>query len=241
MSFESALNAPGSAAPSHASAAAPPALAQRVADLFVRPSRLFEQLRATPVWAGPVAISIAVGILAIVAFPDAVFFESMQGATTRRGDPVAITSDPSVVALWERLRLSLGVLVTTPAKMLLLAAFLTMFFGRSRGGQADFRHFFALSAHVWLISAAGALLVLPFQLAAADPGIQLSAALLVPGLPALGAIGRAVAAIDPFTVWMLVVAGFGVAALDRRRARGPLLVLLGTYAAIIAALVGLGA
>jgi hypothetical protein len=230
MSYESALHTSSPLAAPDPTDPRPLPLGRRVAAVFFRPVRLFEHLRERPEWMGPLLIAIGVGILAIVLLPDPVFVEAMQGATTRRGDPVTITSAPEVVALWERLRLSLGVAVTHPLKLLLIAGFLTLVFRTLLGGPAAFRHYLSVSAHVLLISALGALLALPLQRATVDAGTQLSLGLLFPGLAASGLPGSLLAAVNPFTVWMLVVMAVGVGVVNRRRSPlVPLLFLLGIY------------
>lgn len=202
--------------------------------VFVSPFRLFERLRARPSWIAPLVAAIAVGILVIVALPDQVFVDGMQGATTRRGVPVEITSAPEVVAHWERLRLGLGVAVTHPIKVLLLAGLCTAAFGRRDGARdVGFVHHFALAAHVLLISALGALVVLPFQVAAADPTLAASVGLVIPGLEAYGLVGRLIAAVNPFTAWMLAAAAMGVGVLERRPVALPLFVLGALYLALL--------
>jgi hypothetical protein len=213
-------------------------LSRRVGALFLHPVRLFEELRAHPSWLGPLLMAIAIGILVIVALPDSIFVESMQGATTRRGELVEITSEPAVVALWERIRLSLGVAATHPLKALMLAGFLMLVFGKLGRGVAEFRHYFAVAAHVLLISAVGALVMLPFQRAALDSGLFASLALVMPDLASYGFGGRLLAALDLFTAWMLVVAAVGVAVVNRRSPALPLAVLLGSYVLVLAIIAG---
>jgi hypothetical protein len=211
---------------------------RQMLEIFVRPTQLLERLRDRPAWSAALLTSIGLGILVIVLLPDQVFVDSMQGATTRRGQPVAITSEPSVVAMWERLRLSLGVLVTHPVKAIMLAGLVTLLFGRLLGGTSEFRQHFAATTHALLISALGALVALPLQVLHADPAWQPSLGVVLPGLASLGVAGLALAMVNPFTVWMLLVLAVGVAVMDRRSRGAPVLILLGAYAA---ALLGIAA
>jgi hypothetical protein len=209
--------------------------------VFHRPRPLFRRLREHPTWLAPMVAAIAVGILAIVALPDAVFVEGMQGATTRRGAPVDITSAPDVVARWERMRLSLGAAFTLPVKALMLSGLLLAAFSRIGGGTADLSRYFAATSHTLLIGALGALVALALQLATGDPTAATDLAAAVPGLSGLGMPGRALGLVNPFTVWMLAVLGIGVAELNRRPAAAPIALLVGGYAALLAVLAGFGA
>jgi hypothetical protein len=213
----------------------------RMLEVFVRPRSLFERLRSAPEWIAPMVAAVAVGILVIVALPDAVFVEGMQGATTRRGVPVDIVSAPETVALWERLRLSLGVAVTHPVKALILAGVLLLVFTRLAGGQAGFREYFAATSHAFLIGAAGALVALAMQLGTGDIEAAARLAEVAPGLMDAGVVLRAIGLLNPFTVWMLAVLGLGVGVLNRRPAAPAVAALLGGYAIMLLALAAFGA
>jgi hypothetical protein len=209
----------------------------RIGGVFARPRRLFEQLREDPSWLGPLLVTVIAGILAIVLLPDRVFVEAMEGARTRRGDAVLITTDPAVVAMWERIRLSLGVAVTHPLKAVMLAGMLTLLFGRLLRWPAGFWHYLSITTHAMLISALGALLVLPLQIARADPSLHPSTAWLVPGIEPATSAGRALGAVDLFTLWMVVVLAVGVAVANARRSSGvPVTVLVGIYLATVVGL-----
>jgi hypothetical protein len=91
---------------------------------------------------------------------------------------------------------------------------------------------------VLLISAVGALVMLPFQRAALDPGLFASLALVMPDLASYGFGGRLLAALDLFTAWMLAVAAVGVAVVNRRSPALPLAVLLGSYVLVLAIIAG---
>jgi hypothetical protein len=239
MTRDSALHTPAGLTGTSTSAY-PLSLAQRVVGVFLSPAKVFDHLRQRPEWVGPLLISIAVGILVIVLLPDQVLYHGLDGATARRGKELAeITSDPATVAFWERLRLSMGVLFTQPVKAWLLAGALMLGFGRLLGGAVAFWNYLSLTTHALLISALGALSVLPIQIARADASISPSVALLLPGLERFGTPGQVLAAINPFTVWMLLIMAAGVAVMNRRSPAPPAAVLVGMYLATVVAMVTL--
>jgi hypothetical protein len=234
MAHDSALSAPAGLPAADVRHNALP-LAQRVRDVFIAPVRLSEHLRDRPEWMGPLLLSVAIGVLTIILLPDQVLYDGMAGATSRRGKELAeITSDPATVALWERLRLSMGVIFTQPVKAWLVAGALMLGLGRLFGGATPFWHYLAVTTHALLISALGALCVLPLQIARMDGSVEPTLALLVPGMERFGALGQVLASINPFTVWMLAVLAIGVATLERRRSPAlPLGILLGVYGAVL--------
>lgn len=215
-------------------------LLKRIGDVFVRPRRLFEHLREEPSWLGPLVVTVFAGILAIVLLPDQVFVEAMEGARTRRGEAVTITSEPAVVALWERIRLSLGVAVTHPLKATMLAGALTLLFGRLLKWPAGFWHYLSITTHALLISALGALIMVPLQIAHRDPSLHASPALLAPNLEPVSIAGRILAGVDVFTLWMVAVLAIGVAIANTRRSSGvPVTVLVGMYLVTVVTLAAL--
>jgi hypothetical protein len=218
---------------SPAAGAAP--LVARAGSVFSAPSRLFRSFGDDAPWAGALVLSVAVGILVIVLLPDSVFFEAMQGSTTRRGVPVEITSTPQVVARFERIRLSMGVVASQPLLAIMLAGAASLVARRLAGWSAGFRQYFAVTTHALLISAAGALLALAVQTATGDWSWQPTLSALVP----LGTepAGRLLGSINPFTVWMLAVLGSGIAAVNHRNhGRWPAAILIAAYLALLAAL-----
>lgn len=209
-------------------------LGRRVIATFVSPSALFASFRHHAPWLGPLLISIAVGILVIVLLPDETFTVGMEHAVTRRGAPVEIISDTATIATWERIRLAFGVVVTQPVIAGVIAGLLTLIFSTLLRGEARFLHYLAVTTHGFLISALGALVVLPLQLTRDDPELRLSPTLLIPGIAEAGIAGRFLDGINLFSVWMLVVMALGVAAVNRRRSAAlPLTIVLGLYLALV--------
>jgi hypothetical protein len=180
---------------------------------------------------GPLVISILVGVMVIVALPDRVLFEGMQGATTRRGVPVEITSSHAIVALFERVRLSMGVVAAQPMLAAMLAGVLTLGFSKLMRWPAEFRQYLAVTTHAFLISALGAVLALVVQLATGRWEWSPSLGLLVPAAAGAETVfAHAASFANPFTIWMLVVIGIGVATINgRTRATLPVTVLLAGY------------
>jgi hypothetical protein len=210
-----------------------------VQSVFSRPRQLFGSFGEDAPWVGPLALSVIAGVLVIALLPNSVFYEAMQGATTRKGVPVEITSTPAVVAAFERVRLSMGVVATQPLLALIIAGTVSAVARGVVGWGASFRQYFAVTAHVLLISAAGAVLALGVQAATGDWGWQPSLAALLPG--AEGMAVRVLANVNPFTVWMLAVLGVGVAAVNQRE-RGwlPAALLVAAYLLVITGIAAIG-
>jgi len=208
---------------------APPPLPRRIVRTFVAPRQLFEEIRERAPWAGPLLISIVAGMLVVLAVPEAAFVEALEGAVTRRGEPVAITSPPAEIAKAGRMMGMLAVLVRQPLAAFLCAGVLMLVFGVLLRGEGGFPQYLSVTTHAFLVTALGALVAAGIALARGTEPEAVSPALLLPGGDASFA-GRVLSSVDLFTVWALVVAAVGVSVVSHRGSGGrAAAVLLGLY------------
>jgi hypothetical protein len=219
--------------PDAAGPAAPP-LAARIRATFVSPQRLARSIAHATPWFDVLLLVVAAAIVALFAVPDEFYVEQVRDAVDRRGRPVEITSDPSAIARWNRYLGMLTALVQWPLLVMGTAGLLHLLFGAGRG-RLRFAQMLSLTAHAFLILAIQQLLLLGASLAGvAEPSTSLAA--LLPFAQDGGVAASVLDLVDPFTIWMLVVLGIGVAALDTRmRARNAVLTLtLGYFALAVA-------
>ena len=210
-------------------------LMHRVRDTLIAPGRLADRVRADAPWLDALLISTLVAILAVAAMPDEVFTASMEDPVTRRGEPVEITSDPSVIARWGRWMGMLAIVGTHPLTVITLAGILTLLFSLIGRGQAGFREYISLASHAMLIPALGTLLALLLRFAGGlVTGTSIAAFYSPDDAPNL--FVAALTAIDPFVVWMLIALGAMVHGLEPRHSRaGAASVLVGGYLLLILA------
>jgi hypothetical protein len=212
-----------------------PPLATRVRDTFVAPARLGRELRGATPWLDVLLISTAIAMLAVLTMPDEIFVDQMRDAVTRRGRPVEIVSAPAEIARWGRLIGLLGTLATHPLVAFTIAGGLTLVFTIVGRGTASFLEFLSLTAHAFLIPAAGTLITMLIRLAVGATGGLTLASLVDPGDAANLATGVLVR-LDPFLLWMLVVIAIGMREIDRRRSAAAAgAVLIGAYLLLLVA------
>lgn len=217
-------------------------LPRRVLQTFVAPRDLFQGFREHAPWVGPLLIILAVQLLMVAALPDEAFRESVEGAVTRRGEPVTITSDLETIARYGRLLGMLSALVYVPLAALVSAGILALLFSFVLRGEGTVRQYLAVVTHAGLITALGALVALALSRLRGGEVEPVSPALLLPFLDPEGLAYRILAGVDLFTVWALVVAALGVSMVNRRRSwAGAAAILLGLYFAAVVALAAVGA
>lgn len=174
----------------------------------------------------------------VFVIPEADFVTQMEGATTRRGDPVTITSEPAEIARYGRYLLMMSAAVFQPIAAFALAGVLALIFTVLAGGRAGYAQYLAITAHALLIIAAGRVLSLPFVVARDDPGFAFSLALLAPFMTEGRALAIILRGIEIFTLWALAFCALGVSIVNPRRSWASAgVILVGGYVALLAAIV----
>jgi hypothetical protein len=188
-------------------APAAPTLPRRIADTFVAPRRLFAGFRQEAPWFDVLLLSTAAAVAAASLLPDEFFLAQVETPVDRLGRPVVVTSSPAEIAHYGRYMAMISALVGHPILAFCLAGVLSLVFTVLGGGRASYRQYLAVVSHALLIPALGTLLLL-------------GARALGHTYDSFNLALRLLAGIDPFVVWMLLVAAVGVAELDGRRRWG---------------------
>jgi hypothetical protein len=195
----------------------PGTLPERIAQTFVAPRALGHRFRGHAPWMGALLLATLVAVLAVAALPADVFVEQMQDPVTRRGRPVEITSPPEEIARYGRYLGMLAVFATYPLVAFAIAGILTLLFSVLGRGAARYTQHLALTAHGLLIPSLGTLLALPIQHLTADTAFQFSLSRLLPLARDPGSLLYGVLdGLNLFTLWMVVVLGVGISALEPR-------------------------
>lgn len=208
-------------------------LPRRVIDTFFAPLALFRRFGARPPWLDVMLIGVVVGAVVYAFIPMDVWVETMREGV--RTNPRMRGMDPEAMAATQRIFGIIGAAVVPWIFLAVQAGVMVLLFTVLMGGTATFRQYVSVVAHASLIGALGALVQLPIiiQRQSLQAGITLAA--LVPGMETDAFLYQFLSWFNVFIVWSLVVAGLGVAALNRRIGAGTAVgVLLGIYAAIAA-------
>ena len=201
----------------------------RIRDTFLAPGRLFATFGGEPPWVGAMLVATAIAAVAVAAEPAQFYLDQMEGAVSRRGTPVEITSPPEQIVLWGRVMAIFSALAGHPLIGFAAAGLLTLVFRVIGRGDATFRQYLAVSAHALLIVSAGMVAAVLLRLALGGPE-ALPTIGTFSGAGRDGALGRVLHGINLFTLWTLVVLAIGVAAVERRVTRSAATtLLLGAY------------
>lgn len=223
-------SAPAASAAPETSAAP---LLSRIRDTFVAPARLFRTLPADNSFIAVLVVATLLAAAAVAAEPAEYFLAQVEDPVSRRGTPVEITSSPETVVLWGRIMAVFSALVGHPLLALGGAGLLLLIFRTLGPGDAGYRGYLTVASHGLLISSAGMVAAVLLRLVTGNVDALPTVGTLA-GIPAAGLAGGLLHGINLFTLWMLVVVGTGVAAIESRVTRGAATaLLLGIYAALV--------
>lgn len=216
-------------------------LSSRLVATLVAPARLFHAVRIGAPWVDALLVVTLLAAVAAAGQPDGVYLERVEGAVDRRGRPVTITSPPEVIVAWNRGLAFLSAIAAHWMIAFALAGILALLFSVLLRGRARYGEYLSLASHVLVIPALGSVLLLPLHWALGDPALTASPGALLAEQPD-GLLARALASVDLFSLWALVVLGAGAAAINDRPGRlGPVAALLGVYLALLLATAALPA
>lgn len=219
-----------------APAATSPSLTERVRDTFFAPRRLFASLGNDTSFGAVLVIATIIAIVAVAAEPAEYFLAQMEDPVNRRGAPVEITSPPEQIVLWGRAMAVLSAIVGHPLLALAGAGLLTILFRAVGGGGGQYRRYLVVATHGLLISSVGMFVAVLLRMLSGNVDAMPTVGMLL-GVAPGGIVADILHGINLFTLWMLSVVAFGVAAIEPRvTPRGAAALLWGVYGVILVTL-----
>ena len=194
-----------------------PSLPIRMLNVFFSPGEVMAGLKDNPAWVGALVLGAALTVLSAVLLPAEILEATMRQQILERGGPA-----PDNIEAMARIFRIGGAVAGAVFWFVISAAMaglLTLIFSFILGDRGKYKQYLAVLAHAFLISAVGALVVLPLRIAAQDASMLLSVGTFMPFLEE-GYIARALGFVDLFGLWSWAVVGIGVAALEPKRTVG---------------------
>ncbi|GMR13187.1 MAG: hypothetical protein BMS9Abin29_1389 [Gemmatimonadota bacterium] len=194
-----------------------PSLPVRALNVFFAPSDLMAGLRSHPAWVGAVALGSILTVLSAILLPTEIFEVSMRQRLLESGGEVPDNLER--MAGFFRIGGAVAGFVFWWVIAAIMAGLVTLIFSFGLGDRGTYRQYLAVLAHAFLISAVGALAVLPLRISAQDASMLLSVGTFMPFLED-GYPARALRLLDLFGLWSWAVVGIGVAVLEPKRTVG---------------------
>lgn len=149
-----------------------PSFARRLLWVFLAPGRLGEALAIRPAWGGVLLVGGGLVALSVALIPGEIWLEMIRQQAAERGQPM-----PGGLAEAEtlfRITSVVGGVVGWFLWAFFLAGLVTLFFAFIVGDEGRYAHYLAVVSHGLLVSAVGALLLVPLRIAQRDPTLNLS-------------------------------------------------------------------
>lgn len=181
-----------------------PSFPRRLLGVFLAPGDLGEALGSRPLWGGALLWGGVLVALSVGLIPGEIWLEMIREQAAERGQPMA-GGLAGAEAIF-RITSVIGGVVGWFLWAFFLAGLATLFFSFILGDERRYVHYLAVVSHGLLVSAVGALLLVPLRVAQRDPTLSLSvgtfAVFLEEGYPL-----RVLRMLDLFGLW-----GYGVMA-----------------------------
>ena len=200
-----------------------PAFFKRFGMVFFSPGTLFEQLAPNPAWFVMALVATLVGTAGWFALVpadalSASFMEQMRTGGTEM-PPEALASMQSVPPSMLKFGAALGALVVGVVIPVAAAALSYVIFVFIRGDRGGFKQHLCVFAHGAIVWQFGSIVTAFVHGRHGRIAETLSLGDLFPFLPD-GYVASVLGALEFFTIWYVVVAGIGLATLDKRRDAG---------------------
>lgn len=213
-----------------------PSLPKRLVQVFVSPGELFTALREKPAWFGALAVVGALAILSVALLPTELWVEFSRNQLIERGQevPAGFEAQGAVIRIFS----IIGGGVAFFIMAFLTAGIVAFFFSFLFGDEGRYVQYLAVVAHAFIISAFGALLLVPLKISQGDPSITLSLGTFAYFLED-GYLARVLRLLDLFALWAYAVMAIGVTKIDPRRSLGFAMTFFMCFALAFAMVFGL--
>jgi hypothetical protein len=204
--------------------------------VFFSPGELFTALREKPVWGWALAIVASLVALSVTLIPAELWVELSRSQLIERGQevPPGLESSAGVIRIFS----VAGAVIVTPIMMFFLAGIVTFIFSFLMGDEGRYVQYLSVVAHASVISAVGALLLVPLKIAQRDPSVTLNLGTFLFFLQE-GYLYRVLKLMDLFALWSYAVMAVGVTKISPRRGFASALTVFLLFAVAFALIFGI--
>ncbi|MCG3118168.1 MAG: hypothetical protein ALAOOOJD_00331 [bacterium] len=185
---------------------------ERFIGVFVSPEPTMQDIAARPTWVLPLIILLLSGALSGYFLKDAIIQMQLEGMEKRNMTAEQIEQARPMMENMIKYTAPLAPLLTTPLIYALIAAVLLFVGNVILGGEARFATLFSVTCWAGMISLLGSIINVPIMMNRQVMESATSLGSLFPSEEKQSFFHNLLGQIDLFTLWWVVVLGFGLAA-----------------------------
>lgn len=214
---------------------------QRIINIFVAPSRVFQFLAGNPVWAAP--------LILMTLYSGALNFTVVSTSAGEAAMREQIMSSPQAAQMPpERLTQALtigktmagvGALIAVPVITFIGAGILYLLFSIVLGGEGTFKQTLAVYTHAGLIYLVTGLVATSIVLMKGSFKSSTSLAAFLPFLEETSFIYKFLQGLDLFIMWQLAVASIGMAIIHKMTTKKAAIAIFSVYLVIVLVIAGI--
>lgn len=193
--------------------AAPKNVVERIIGIFTDPRATMEDIAARPTWVVPLIIVVIASTAAGFLLKDVIVENTISQMQAK--NPNIPAEQLATTETWTRIMSWVGALVFTPLFFVVLAAVFLFVGNTVLGGEARFKTVFSMFCWSGMISLVSSIVNIPVMLSRGSAESATSLASLLSPDDNKSVLFHFLSQIDLFTIWWLVVLGFGMAAVYR--------------------------
>lgn len=192
---------------------APKGVVERIIGIFTAPRATMEDIAANPTWIVPLIIVVLAAGIAGFFLKDVIVQNTITQMTEK--NPNIPAEQLEAAGKWTRLSSYIMPVIFTPLFYVVLAAIFLFVGNTILGGEAKFKTVFSMTCWAGLITLVGSAVNIPVMISRGVMESAASLASLMSPEDNKTILYYLLSQIDLFTIWWLVVLGFGMAAVYR--------------------------
>lgn len=191
-------------------------LLQRFVGVFVSPGKTFEWLAKEPRWVGALVLAAVFAVVSQILIPADLMEATMRTTMIEQGQDMTDEQIERFVGISRMFGPVFGV-IAVGLITLLAAGLVTGLFAFLMGDNGTFKQYFSATAHAFLISGLGTLVVTPLRVISRDLQLVVGPGSVLGGMLGDGYLSNFFRFIDVFMIWALAVLAIGVTKIDPKR------------------------
>ena len=224
-----------------AEAPASMSFAQRIVNIFVAPSKVFQFLAGKPLWMAPLILmtvysaALNLAVVSTSAGEAALREQIMQNPRAASMSPEQMGQALAIGKTFA----GVGVLIGVPVITFIGAGILYLLFSIVLGGEGTFKQTLAVYAHTGLIYLVTGIVGTSIVLAKGSFKSSTSLAAFLPFLEESSFVYKFLQGLDLFIIWQLAVASIGMAIIHRMTTKKAATAIFGAYLVIVLIIAGI--